>query len=242
MAPPSHNVAHVPQLDAEHLSPELALVCPELAAAARSVAPEQPWEKGTSICRAAPSPKLAEATPPASAALPVTRRSAAPGLALVVAIAAVVATGAVRLSDQTGPEATGGYALVERPGSDAPKTAVPTAPAAKAPEPARDAPTTRPVLLASAGYTVSPRGSFLTDRSGRSIVSFTLPLRCGSRPLVIENVPFPGRSTRFTATVVDRRVTVHLVARALGRKRVRGTVEAEGPGCRGRVDFLARLS
>jgi hypothetical protein len=109
--------------------------------------------------------------------------------------------------------------------------------------PAREAPREpHRELLPSSGYVVSPAGSFATDATGR-IESFTLPLRCGSRLLVVRDVAAAGGRLRFTGKAVGRAVTVRLRARVLDRRRVRGVVSAAGPTCRAApVSFSARLS
>jgi hypothetical protein len=101
---------------------------------------------------------------------------------------------------------------------------------------------TRRLLLPSAGYVVTPSGSFMTDGSGRAIGSFTLPLRCGSRPLVVESIPLSGPSIRYNGRA-SRAITVQLTARILDREHVRGVVVARGPSCSSDpVAFRARLS
>jgi hypothetical protein len=102
----------------------------------------------------------------------------------------------------------------------------------------------RPLLLPSAGYVVRPGGRLLTSSSGRAIVFFELPVRCGPRPLVIEHIPLSGRSFRITRARVGGGVAVDLSARIVDRQHIRGTVVAKGRTCTPRraVHFSARLS
>jgi hypothetical protein len=98
-------------------------------------------------------------------------------------------------------------------------------------------------LLASAGYVVSPDGGFLTGRSGREIESFTLPIRCHSRQLVIRGIPVRRRSIRFVGTAVGQVVFVRLQGRIIDQRHVRGVVAVTGKTCSAtRVAFSARLS
>jgi hypothetical protein len=100
----------------------------------------------------------------------------------------------------------------------------------------------QPLLLPSSGYVVSQGGSFMTDATGRRIELFTLPIVCGSRQLVIADVPV-SRSFRFTGKAVGRAITVRLRAQLLDRERVRGVVVVSGASCSaGPVEFSARLS
>lgn len=98
-------------------------------------------------------------------------------------------------------------------------------------------------LLPHGGYVVSPSGSFLTDESGNSIETFTLPLRCGPHQLVVRDIPVSGRSFEFTGSAVGRAVTVRVHGRVLDRTRVEGTAVAEGRACTADlVVFVAHLS
>lgn len=267
------------------ISPELALVSPELAEAARLQSPNRPWEVAVEhgcaprVCRVdsegqAPTPSVvpeARATPltagralaPAQPDSPeiqarlqrerarvetresrvfatemtaaqltpadrgVRRWRVALGLVLAVVVAGALAVGVPRLDVwKSGSEE--GVLTAEPP--------VRTSPGERKVE-------SPSILLPSAGYVVSPGGSFMTDASGRTIESFTLPLRCGSRPLVIEDIPVSRRSLRFTGKAVGGAMTVRLSGRVLDSERVRGTVAADGSACKpGRVNFFARLS
>ncbi len=98
-------------------------------------------------------------------------------------------------------------------------------------------------LLPSTGYVVSPGGSFMTDASGRTIEFFTLPLRCGTRQLVIQGIPLSGPSLRFVGKAAGRAITVRLSGRILDREHVRGVVAARGSLCEtDPVAFSARVS
>jgi hypothetical protein len=109
--------------------------------------------------------------------------------------------------------------------------------------PTRESPVeSRRILLPRSGYVVAPAGNFMTDAAGR-IESFTLPIRCGSRQLVVRNIDASGGRIRFTGRAVGRPITVRLRARVLDRRRVRGVVSAAGSRCRAEpIAFLARLS
>lgn len=98
-------------------------------------------------------------------------------------------------------------------------------------------------LTPGGGYVVTPRGSLLADATGGAIREFTLPLECGSKPLVLRDVPVPGPSFTFAGTAVGSAVRVRLQATVLPPGRVRGVVVAESEACSpARVAFEARLS
>jgi hypothetical protein len=241
----------------EAISPELALVSPELAEVARLRLPDPPWEvalrrAGVSRVRNASedgpweqtsSPVPEAATTPiahvGSSVLPSsdlfddelderTRRwRVRSALILVAAIAIAVIS--VLLGLDVWKRGNGESVL--------------TTPSA--PDTLTDTPVdTQSPLVPSAGYVVSPGGSLLTDASGRRIASFTLPLRCGdARQLVIRDIPLSGRSLRVSTRAVGRAITVRLTGRILRRDRLRGVVSAAGPACSADpVAFVARLS
>jgi hypothetical protein len=246
------------------ISPELALVSPELAQAARLRLRDRPWEatprqkpvsaphpvgvapapgRSRSVSRrsagsegaAVPLPPVAGQTEQirelATRALAVagTDRHARRPRRLLLALAAILGVLTVVIVG----------AFWERGGNQA---LTPTRPGAVEAPDQISATTTMP-LLASAGYVVSPDGGFLTGRSGQVIQSFTLPIRCGSRQLVVRGIPVRGRLLRFTGKAVGQAVTVRLQGRIIDRKHVRGVVVARGKTCSAaRVGFSARLS
>lgn len=218
-AGPSPLPARSPAPDA--ITPELVLVLPdELAAVARLRLPERPWETGR------------ERGPARAALLNSHPRSRvglrAVGVAVVATLLVAVTLVGVVLGQLTTRTSGDGTVLGEPPALDAVRGESPTQPAP---------------LLPRGGYVVSPSGSLTTDASGRMIELFTLPLSCGSRQLVLRDIPVSGRSLEFTGRVVGRPITVRVSGTVLDRTRVRGVVVAEGAACSGApVSFFARLS
>jgi hypothetical protein len=205
------------------ISPELALVSPELAERERTRVRKQPWD--IPACGV----ELPRVLDGADAAARLRRRRRFPRrwgharmVAPVLAAALGVVVAVISLERASGPspaitrhvDAANGAQWAERSG----------------------------VLFSRSGYVVTPAGSFMTGASGRMIEFFTLPVRCGSGQLVIRNVPvFRGR-LRFRGEPEDG-VTVQLRGRVLDRERMRGYVTVSGPGCGARrVAFAARLS
>ena len=216
----------------DDISPELALVSPELSAEERERLPERPWEEAAG--RATQPPATREAGRPlrgaersevrphgVSGLATRARRRRQTGVFLALAL---VSASVVGLSSPWG-------------GSDPEVPPTPTAPGRSV-----QLSSGPPRLLPNAGYVVSPRGSFLTARSGRSIATFTVPLRCDGRDLVIRDIPVSGRSFQVTRTP-SRRIRVRLEGRVLDGQQVAGTVAAVGGDCaRRRVSFRARVS
>jgi hypothetical protein len=204
---------------ANAITPELALVSPELAKTARGRLPDRPWEieaEGES-----PSRRTRPRSSTANSRAQRERRVRAVVAAAVVVVALGVAALGIDGDDAVSPE-----------GARSPATS-----------PDTQAGATRRLLLPSAGYVVTPSGSFMTDASGRAIGSFTLPLRCGSRPLVVESIPVSGQSIRYNGRAMGGTITVRLTGRILDREHVRGVVVARGPSCSSDpVAFRARLS
>lgn len=245
------------------ISPELALVSPELAQAARLRLPDRPWEV-TARQAPASAPRRVDVAPVPSAVgfpgrptadqaaaaipLPPTRAEADQIRRLAMKASAVAeARGEARrrarrlfaLTAALGVFVVIVGALWERGGNEA--RAPTRRPVAEAPR--QSAGKTAMPLLASAGYVVQPDGGFLTSPSGRVIESFTLPIRCGSRQLVIRDIPVRGRSLQFAGEAVRQTATVRLRARIIDRMHVRGVVIASGARCNtDRVEFSARLS
>jgi hypothetical protein len=203
---------------ANAITPELALVSPELAEVDRRRLPDRPWE--------AVAPVSAQSELRATASDDGARRRR---FVRVLVLATVAVTGLLLVvphvrdtGSEHHPPATG--------------TPIRTTPKSPRLEP-------RPLLLPRAGYVVLPGGSFMTGASGRMIESFTLPVRCDSRQVVVADIPVVGRSLRFEGRSVGRAVIVRLSGRVVDRERVRGVVAATGPGCASRpIRFLARLS
>jgi hypothetical protein len=213
----------------DDISPELAMVSPELSASERERLPERPWEEATDrAARKRPSRRPVRMRRDQSSTTQraiarsesqLRRRWQARGfLAVGLAAALLVAVSSLRGGGDPAPPS------VAVPGSKADLTAGP------------------PRLLPNAGYVVSPRGSFLTARSGRSIVTFTLPVRCGGSDLVIRDIPVSGRSFRITRRAAGQ-VTVRLSGRVVRGQEITGRVAATGGACAPRrVAFRARVS
>ena len=212
----------------DEISPELAMVSPELSASERERLPERPWEEATDRAARKPSRRPVRMRRDQRSTTHRTiarresqlrrRRQARGFLAIGLVAASLVAVSSLRGGGDLVPPS----AAV--PGSSADLTAGP------------------PRLLPNAGYVVSPRGSFLTARSGRSIVTFTLPVRCGGSDVVIRDIPVSGRFFRITREAAGR-VTVRLSGRVVRRQEITGRVAATGGACAPRrVAFRARVS
>lgn len=213
----------------DDISPELALVSSELSASERERLPERPWEEA--VDRAARKPSSRRPIPGRRDQSPATHQAIAPSESqllrrrqargiLAIALVSAVLVGVSSLRGGGDPEAP------------------PTAPV---PASRGDLTAGPPRLLPNAGYVVSPRGSLLTARSGRSIVTFTLPLRCGRRDVVIRDIPVSGRSFRVTRRPTGR-VTVRVSGRVVRGQEIVGTASAGGACTPSRVAFRARVS
>jgi hypothetical protein len=217
----------------DDISPELALVSPELSEAERERLPERPWEKAAD--RAARQPPPRHSGRVRRPDRPSTARQASTSLSdprprwgrrahgfLAIALVSALLIG---LSSLWGGD-----------GSEAPPTAA--VPASRG-----ELTAGQPRLLPNAGYVVSPRGSLLTARSGRSIVTFTLPLRCGRSDIVIRDIPVSGRSFRVTRRAPGR-VTVRLSGRVVRGQQIAGKVVVVQGACAPprHVTFRARVS
>jgi hypothetical protein len=251
MPPPSSHDATGEEVAAGGITPELALVSPELAEAGRAQLPSKPWEA------AAGQPSTAHARHRRrSITKPRSGRGWGKLAVLAVALfgAALLVVGVLLDSPSTRPSAT------EPPRSSAQgagsRVSVPKAGAATG----RKTPAegekrgagkegtkgttgvAKPSLQPRGGYVVSPSGSLSTNASGRAIETFVLPLACAGRPLVLSDVPVTARSFTFAGRA-DAGPTVRLRARVVDRGHIRGVVSADGPGCPSAgVSFQARLS
>jgi hypothetical protein len=230
-------------------SPELELVSPDLREA-RQQLPDRPWELALARAQTsrpsgqAPDGRDQASRPPSEASsqgprepreelvgarmdVPIEPRPARWRLILPFAVGALVAV-AISLNAWTGSgeEDVGERRSAPDGGLQATTVGGPTS------------------LLPNAGYVVSPRGSFMTDASGGTIVFFTLPIRCGgSQRLVIRDIPVSGPRFSLTAKAVGRAISVRLRGELLSRERVLGFASAVGPTCSQQpVAFEARLS
>lgn len=205
----------------ESISPEVALVFPELAQEARGQLPDRPWEALLGSRRPSSSPAQ-QARAGSRASVRRLVRGVLPAFILLSGLLAGLRV--YGLGNGSGPQAS-----ASKPGAPA------TSRKRK-----REA---TPSLLPSAGFVVSPRGSLLTDRSGRRIRMFVLPLRCGPGDLVIRNISLSGRSFRFSGKVPGRAITINVTGRVLDARHVRGVASAVGATCSSReIRYSARLS
>ena len=214
----------------EDFSPELALVSPELAVGARLRMSDRPWEEafpeaehtGVDVPREQPRRRgrSFSSSLRARAAIRLSRRRTSGLVLLAVVVAGIFVASRTDLLTNDGRDGPAANPLAPDPASTA------------------DAST----LIPNAGYVVSPSGSFLTASSGGEIAFFTLPLRCGPDPLVIEDIPVSAGAIRFAGKATSG-VDVNLSARVLDSRRVRGIVSATGQQCNaGQLKFFARLS
>lgn len=230
------------------ISPELALVDPVAAAAARASLPDQPWEivveRARRELRRRPVP-AAQSELPAEAPVasggeagvaperPPSRRprrdasrrlgvAAARRLALMAAWAVLI-TGLTLLTEVHSPNSP---ALGSGPEPEAPLPRLQRAPAA------------------GAGYVIGPGSGFRVGPHRRAIAAFTLPVPC------IASVQLPripvgvDKTFSFRGTVGrgDKRVRVWLAGRFAGARSAVGAVTVRGATCpRRQVSFVARL-
>ncbi len=230
------------------ITPELALVDPDAAAAARAALPDRPWE--VALARALadrPAPALAPTLAPAPdfGGDPVALvRSTAPeplrddvdlrpprvGVAaarrLVFALVwAVMITSVALLAEVRHPD-------------------VPVLGAEAASVPSRGA--SLPTPVPGAGYVIGAKSGFRIGPQGRAIGALVLPVEClWDAPLgriaigVDKTFSFRGTTRRADG----RRVRVWLTGRFTGPRRAVGSVTVRGRGCvRRTVTFVARLS
>ncbi len=223
------------------ITPELALVDPEAAAAARAALPDRPWELvlgritadrplqvlesiGATI---APGLPAAAGDGPTGAVCPRPQRlgvAAARRLALMV-VWVVMITGLALLAEIRRPD-------------------VPALGAKAASVPSRDA--SLPTPVPGAGYVIGARSGFRIGPQGRAIGSLIVPVKCLwdvplARVAVDVDKSFSFRGTARGAG--GRPVRVWLTGRFTGPRRAVGSVTVRGQGCvRRTVTFVARLS
>lgn len=203
------NVGMEPPID-EPISPELALVAPDLGAAARRRLPDRPWEqfltrdlretdhRGVLPGPAARRPREGPARP--------RRRGPRRALAKVV-LGVAIAAGIAHL----GAWESGGEYLLEPPASRA-----------------EGAPGLLPYPRSA--YLVHPRGRFRSGVEARAIGRFELPIDCGRGTVVVPRVPVKADGS-FATVQRFPGVTVRLTGGFTSREHARGVVWLAGPGC-----------
>jgi hypothetical protein len=207
----------------EAISPELALVCPELAAAARASLPDRPWEvfappppRERPALRLVSSPATAAPAPAPLAPAPRrTVRRPALGTALgVLAAAGLVVTGLL-------------------PARDAPTLRRTTTPL---PRPAPQAPAKAP-LIPPGAYEVNGGGTLLVVGGGTTLTGFAPPNRCLPNGATLQ-APIAADGS-FGVVYRVGGSTVELSGRIVDG-RISGSYRARRPGCVTlRVPFIA---
>ncbi len=217
----------------EPISPELALVDPCLAAAARAALPDEPWNHALEQARsrevAVPLATPVRSTGTAFAPTQVPERprvgaAAVRRLALVAAWAVLI-TGFALLAEVRSP---GGPAVVAEASTSGRAQEV------------------LPTPVPGGGYVIDGRSSFRVGPQGRAIGAMTLPVRClwGVR---LPRIPVAGdKSFAYRGTLRGTRmqpVSIRLEGKFEGPRHARGTIAVKGRGCRTvTVSFRARLS
>jgi hypothetical protein len=229
---------------AEVLTPELALVDPVAAAAARAALPERPWELALDRARRRPEGPADRA--PFAGDQDVVR---------VDAPAEVIRR---RGPDRRRKQRTIGvhaarrlvwmtaWAIMVTGLALLAEVHTPNAPALGA-EDKTVAPAPRPELtpVAGRGYAIGPKSGFRVGPQGRAIGGFTLPVPC------VEGVELPrlplgaGATFSFRGTIrwrQGRSVRVWLHGRFTSSSVAAGAVTVRGPGCpRHPVTFVAHV-
>ena len=215
------------------ISPELALIDPAAAAAARAALPDEPWNVALHRARTewprkppeAPRVACVEDVPPDR---PLSSQrvgvAAIRRLSLMV-VWIVMITGTALVAELRSPDA---------PALEAGAASVPastTHPAAPAP---------------GSGYVIGPRSGFRVGPQGRAIGSLTLPVPCLwgvplGRVVIADDMTFSfRRSVRSSGGPVVR---VWFAGHFASPSTALGTVTVRGAGCtRRRIPFVARLS
>jgi hypothetical protein len=222
------------------ITPELALVDPGAAAAARAALPDRPWDIALDRAlagrplrappcidsTAAPGRTVAPVSPRPALRPQRQRVGAASARRLVfVVVWAILITGIALLAEVRRPD-------------------VPALGADTSIVPLRQ--NGLPTPIPNGGYVIGAMSGFRIGPRGRAIGSFTVPVKClWGVPLgrvaigVDKTFSFRG-SARGTG---GQRVRVWLAGRFTGPRRAVGSVSVRGQGCvRHPVAFVARLS
>ena len=225
----------------EVLSPELALVDPVAAAAARAALPERPWDLALDVARRRPDapvehgpvvvePRVTADAAPSRTVRGADRRRQRPAGVGAVRRLAWMSAWAVMVT---------GLALVA-------EVHAPNAPALGAPEqPAIPAPRPEPLPVPRAGYTIGPRSGFRVGAQGTAIGAFTLPVPCVAGIELPRLLVGPNSSFSFDGTIRwhgGRSVRVWMHGRFTSQTAAAGAVTVRGAGCpRHPVTFVARI-
>lgn len=244
------------------ISPELALVSPDLAQRARAELPDRPWEAflpagpvtvlrlSMPVALVRPAPEVV--VQPGPVRRRRRRRRVPVGGVVLAAFAALLIAGSV-LPPRDAPTLSPLSAKASVPGSTSPTQTTaptPTPPAAPAvtsvsrPETTRDPrpiPTALPRARPFGGY-IFGGGYLRVDGTGRSIPELHVTLACLG-PLTVRRVGV-GVDGRFAARrLVPGRGTLTLVGVFTSSRRVHGTVRVSATGCgRRALGFSGRLS
>ena len=235
-------VASVPPRgrELETISPELALVDPDMAVRARALLPDRPWEAFVPPEPYPPEPPplrrvvVTPLPPPAPLELPRRRgpwRLAVAGLAAAVLAAGLVGFEVLR---NRGGEEPGGEVLTPPPTEPAPVTPRVTTTAAVPPVGA-----VRPVP--GGGYIFGTGGTLLVSPDGRSIGRFQAFVDCAPKmPLTGIVIDLDGA---FVGVGRVGTTAFELSGRFESSRLARGSVRFHKPGCdSGRITFAAVLS
>lgn len=216
----------------EEFSPELALVDPVAAAAARAELPARPWDVPRDNALRRPAQPLAPRDEPSVAsAIPADprrlerarRRAPRRGLSAVHRLAwmsvwAVLVTGLALVAEVSSPNAPALGARVQP---------------------------VLPTPVPRAGYRIGPRSGFRTGAEARALGSFTLPVPCARGVELPRLIVHADKSFSFNGTVTGRRraFRVWLQGRFVAHDTAVGSVTVRAAGCpRQPVAFVAQLT